>query len=203
VYVWETIELSEEKGRRTIREAQLDAVLGAFFVVAVFWFILVAIGATLGIHHHPVETAEEAARALRPAAGAGASAIFGAALLASALLVLPILLATTARVLGAERGWRRSISQPPRQAPSFYAAMAAAAALAAVISFANVSTIHLLYVASIAGGVGTPVSLLFLLLVARDRSTMGADRVSLSLSAAGWLVALLVIAFGGVALATS
>jgi Mn2+/Fe2+ NRAMP family transporter len=47
------------------------------------------------------------------------------------------------------------------------------------------------------------VSLLFLLVLARDRSTMGTGRVSLGLSAAGWTVALLVTALGAAALATS
>lgn len=203
VYVWETVELSEEKQRRTVREAQLDAVVGAFFVVVVFWFILVATGATLGVHHHRVETAEDAARALQPVAGAAASAIFGSALLASALLALPVIAATTAHVLGCQRGWRRSISDPLKHARPFYGAMAAAVVMAAAISFANVSMIHILFAASIAGGIGTPATLLFLLLVARDRVTMGAGRVSLGLSVGGFTVALLVSVFGVAALSTS
>jgi Mn2+/Fe2+ NRAMP family transporter len=203
VFVWETIELSEERARRTVREAQLDAVLGAFFVVVVFWFILVATGATLGIHHHPVQTADDAARALRPVAGAAASAIFGSALLASALLALPILMATTAHVVGCQRGWRRRISDPPSGARAFYAAMGLAVAVAAAISFANVSTIHLLYAASIAGGVGAPASLVFLLLVARDHPTMGPERVSLGLTVSGYAVALIMTVFGAAAISTS
>jgi Mn2+/Fe2+ NRAMP family transporter len=203
VFVWETIEMSEESERRTAREAQLDAVAGAFFVVVVFWFILVATGATLGVHHVRVETAEQAASALKPIAGAAASAIFGSALLASALLVLPILAATTAHVLGCHCGWRRSISDPPREARPFYAAMAVGLLIAAAISFTNISTIKILFAASIAGGVGAPASLLFLLMVARDRRTMGDGRISLGLSASGYAVALIVTVAGGAALATS
>jgi Mn2+/Fe2+ NRAMP family transporter len=203
VFVWETIEMSEESERRTAREAQLDAVAGAFFVVVVFWFILVATGATLGVHHVRVETAEQAASALKPIAGAAASAIFGSALLASALLVLPILAATTAHVLGCHRGWRRSISDPPRQARPFYAAMAGGLLIAAAISFANISTIQILFAASIAGGVGAPASLLFLLTVARDRRTMGDERISRGLSASGYAVALIVTVAGVAALAAS
>jgi Mn2+/Fe2+ NRAMP family transporter len=203
VYVWETIELSEERRTRSVREAQLDAVVGAFFVVVVFCLILVATGATLGIHHHRVETAEDAARALRPIAGAAASAIFAAALLAAALLALPVLTATTAHVLGCQRGWRRRISDRPSSAPAFYVAMAAAVAVAAGISFLNVSTIHILFAASIAGGIGTPATLVFLLLVGRDRATMGTGRISMGLTVGGYGVALMVTAFSVAALATS
>jgi Mn2+/Fe2+ NRAMP family transporter len=203
VYVWETIELSEERRTRSVREAQLDAVVGAFFVVVVFCLILVATGATLSIHHHRVETAEDAARALRPIAGAAASAIFAAALLAAALLALPVLTATTAHVLGCQRGWRRRISDRPSSAPAFYVAMAAAVAVAAGISFLNVSTIHILFAASIAGGIGTPATLVFLLLVGRDRATMGTGRISMGLTVGGYGVALMVTAFSVAALATS
>src|SRR5947209_6874614 len=60
--------------------ARLDAVLGIAVAVAVSWFILLATGATLGVHHQPVDTAEQAAAALRPLAGPLAAYLFGAGL---------------------------------------------------------------------------------------------------------------------------
>jgi Mn2+/Fe2+ NRAMP family transporter len=202
VYVWETIELSEEPLRPELRDAELDASIGAFFVVVIFWFILVATAATLGVHHHEVQTAEDAARALRPFAGAVASVLFGVGLLASALLVLPVLMATAAYLLATERNWPRSLERRPSSAPAFYAAMAAAVALAAGISFVGISPIRLLFIASIAGGVAPPVSLLLLLLVARDRETMGRQRLPTGLAIAGYAVALIVTLFGFAALLT-
>jgi Mn2+/Fe2+ NRAMP family transporter len=200
VYVWETIELSEEEGRRTVPEAQLDAGVGAFVVVAVFWFILVATGATLGVHHHQVQTAQDAARALRPIAGPAATAIFGIGLLGSALLAIPVLMATTGYLVGGRRRWPSGLSHPPRQAGAFYATMTLALAIAVGISYLGVSPIHLLFAASIAGGIGTPVSLVFLLRISRDRATMGRWRTPQALSAAGWVVAVVVTAFGLAAL---
>jgi Mn2+/Fe2+ NRAMP family transporter len=201
VYVWETIELSEEADDPpALREARLDAVFGAFFVVITFWFILIATAATLGVHHHEVQTAEDAARALRPFAGAAASALFGIGLLASALLALPVLMAMTAYLLGSQRDWPRGLEQPPSRAPAFYATMAAAVAVAVAISFLNLSPIKILLFASIAGGVATPLSLVFMLLVGRDRPTMGTQRVSFALTIAGYAVALVVTVFGIAAL---
>src|SRR5262249_12439437 len=103
VYVWQTIALAEERScAATLRERKLDGVLGSFVAVAVCWFILVATGATLGVHHRHVDTAAEAAQALRPVAGAWAGALFAVGLLASALVALPVLMATTAYVTGAQ-----------------------------------------------------------------------------------------------------
>src|SRR5947209_2542600 len=201
VYVWETVELAEEPDSdETLRDAELDASIGAFFVVVTFWFILIATAATLGVHHHEVQTADDAARALRPFAGAAASALFGVGLLASALLVLPVLMAVTAYLLGCERDWPRRLARPISEAREFYAAMAIAVAVAASISFLSISPIRILFVASIAGGVATPVSLIFLVLVGRDRVTMGGRRISPGLMIAGYAIALIVTASGLAAL---
>jgi Mn2+/Fe2+ NRAMP family transporter len=197
VYVWETIELSEEADRpKPVADAELDAVLGAFFVVVTFWFILIATAATLGVHHHEVQTVEDAARALRPFAGPAAGALFGVGLLASALLALPVLMATTAYLLGSHRDWPRGLAQPPTRAPAFYATMAAAVALSAASSFLRISPIRILFLASLAGGVATPLSLVFLLLIGRDPVTMGKQRISRALAVGGYAVAVSVTVFG-------
>ncbi len=63
-YVWETIEQSEEKPRlRRLGLVQVDATLGIIIAGLTFWFILVATGATLGVHHKHVGTADQAAQA--------------------------------------------------------------------------------------------------------------------------------------------
>ncbi|HWC85286.1 MAG TPA: divalent metal cation transporter [Solirubrobacteraceae bacterium] len=202
VYVWQTVEVAEDPPYDSVRGASFDAVSGAFFVVTIFWFVLVATGATLGVHHHQVQTAVQAASALRPVAGAAASAIFSIGLLASALLAVPVLMATSAYLISRHRRWPCGLSHPPRSAPKFYATMTAALALAVVIAFLGISPIHLLIVASIAGAIGTPVSLVFLLLVGRDPHTMGSGRVPRGLTLAGYLVAVTVTVFGIASLLT-
>jgi Mn2+/Fe2+ NRAMP family transporter len=53
----------------------------------------------------------------------------------------------------------------------------------------DISPIQLLFFASIVAGVGTPVTLIFLLLIAGDRRTMRGHRVDGALRAAGWAIA--------------
>jgi len=112
---------------------------------------------------------QDAARALVPAAGRYAGSLFGIGLLGSALLALPVLLATVAYVVGAEFDWPRGLSENPRRAPAFYAVAAVAMALGAAFAFAGYSPIRLLFLAPIAGGIGTPIGLVLLVLVASDR----------------------------------
>jgi Mn2+/Fe2+ NRAMP family transporter len=118
VYVWETIGRGVEgRPARTgqgseVARARSGAVAGAVFTAVILWFMLVAAAATLGQHHQQVATAQEAARALRPLAGSLAADLFAAGIIISAIVAVPILLATTAHVVGAQFGWRRGLSEP-------------------------------------------------------------------------------------------
>jgi len=192
-YVWETIEESEERppiSRLGLHQA--DAGIGMLFAVAVFWFILISTGATLGIHHRQVQTAQDAAQALSPVAGPIASYLFAAGLLASSILALPVIAASSAYVMAQEFGLRSSLSSTMQHARRFYMMIAGTVAIGAVIAFLGVSPIKLLFVSSIAGGLGTPVSLIFLLLVARNRKLMGYKTIGPVLTVMGWATAIVI-----------
>jgi Mn2+/Fe2+ NRAMP family transporter len=53
-----------------------------------------------------------------------------------------------------------------------------------------------LVAASIVGGIGTPMGIVVLVLLARDRAVMGEQVVSRALALAGWVVASVVGALG-------
>lgn len=204
VYVWQTIAQAEHRPSWTpLRASKVDAVLGSFFAVVVFWFILVATGATLGVHHLHADTAAEAAEALRPVAGPLAGALFALGLLGSAVVALPVLMASTAYVTGAQMQWQRGLSLKVREAPLFYGALAASAAFGTVVAFSGISPIQLLFVAGIVGGIATPVGLILLLTVANDRVLLGGRRVGRPLLAAGWGVTAIITALSGIYLASN
>jgi Mn2+/Fe2+ NRAMP family transporter len=194
-YVWETIEVSEERPPITeLGLARADAGFGMFFAVGIFWFILISTGATLGVHHKQAQTAQQAAQALQPVAGPVAGDLFAIGLLASAILAVPVLAATSAYILGQEFGWRSSLSSSIWRAKPFYATVAAALALGVGVSFAGVSPFQLLFVSGIVGGLGTPISLVFLLLVARRHAVMDEHHIGNPLTVMGWATALLITA---------
>ena len=193
VYVWETIGQAEQRPPiRALGAAKADAALGMLVAVGVFWFILIATGATLGAHHEQVQTAQQAAQALGPIAGPLAGDLFAVGLLASAVLAVPVLAATNAYMLGSQFNWRRSLSERIGTARYFYAALAGSLLVAVLFPFAGISPIQLLIWASIAGGIGTPVGLTFLLLMARDRRVMGDYPIGKVLTWIGWATTLLI-----------
>ena len=188
-YVWETIEMSEERPKLMhLGLVQADAALGTVIAGVTFWFILIATGATLGLHHHQVDTAQDAAQALAPLAGRWAALIFGIGLLGSALIALPVLAGTSAYVAAEMFGWRKGIDAKFQQAPFFYGTVIVTLGIGVLIALAGVAPIRLLFVGSIAGGLATPITLLFVLLAAGNRRLMGSFRVSGWLMLSGWCV---------------
>jgi Mn2+/Fe2+ NRAMP family transporter len=197
VYIWETIERGVEEAPGPDR-ARAGAVIGAVITSALLWCMLVVSATTLG--GKTVTTAGQAAAALKPVAGQGAADLYAAGLVTSALVALPVLMATTAHVVGAQFGWRRGLSERAGSARGFYAVLAASVGLALVLVLAGASVIGTLEAASVLGGLGTPVGLALLVRLARDPRVMGAQPISRRLAAAGWTVTAVVAGLSGLLL---
>jgi len=198
-YVWETIEMSEERPPVSrIGLVQVDSTLGIVVAGLTFWAIEITTGATLGVHHHVVQTAQDAAEALVPLAGRFAAMIFGLGLLASAIIAVPVIAATSAYVSAEMFGWRKSLDAKFSAAPEFYALLIGSTVIALAIAFAGVPPIKLLYFSGIAGGIATPFTLVLMLLVGRDRTVMHRHVIPSGLAVAGWAVAAVVTAASGI-----
>lgn len=201
VYVWETIGRGREEapattGAPVLARARIGAVIGAIFTAVILWFMLIASAATLGQHPHAVTSALDAAQALRPLAGSLAADVFAVGLVISAVVALPVLMATTAYVVGAQFDWRRGLSEPVENARGFYGVLAASIGLAFAVTLAKISVIGMLVAASVIGGFGTPIGLVILVLLARDHSVMGTQLISGRLALAGWTVAVVIGGLG-------
>jgi Mn2+/Fe2+ NRAMP family transporter len=202
VYVWETVSRGSEQshdespGEAPLSGARVGAVAGAVFTAAILWFMLVASAATLGRHHETVGSAQDAARALAPLASSLTTDLFAVGLVTSAVVALPVLMATTAYVVGAQFDWRRGLSEPIGRARGFYGALAASVALGLAVSLAKISVIGVLVAASVIGGLGTPFGLMLLVLLGRDRTVMRAQPISTRLAIAGWFVTIVTGGFG-------
>jgi Mn2+/Fe2+ NRAMP family transporter len=156
---------------------------------------MLAAAATLGRHNHAAASVQDAARALRPLAGAAAADLFAAGLVTSALVALPVVMASTAYVIGAHFNWRRGLSARASRARRFYAILVASTGLALVVSVAKIPVIGMLLAASVTGGSephrpGAPGP------PARDPQVMGPQRITRRLAIAGWAVTVIVSSLG-------
>jgi Mn2+/Fe2+ NRAMP family transporter len=152
---------------------RLDVIVGAVLGNVVSAFVLICTAATLfplGIH---VETAEQAALALAPLAGRWAQHLFGIGLLGASLLAAAVLpLATTYAVCEAF-GWERGIDHDSREAPVFYGLYTVLIVLSsAIVLIPGLPLFPLMWLSQVANAVLLPMVMVFMLLLANDRSIM-------------------------------
>lgn len=193
VYFWESIEVAERRPDQSrVRAVELDAAVGMLVAGSSFLFILVATAATLGKQHVTVQTAAEAAAALRPLAGAWDQWLFAIGLLASAAIAIPVIAATNGYVVAQTFGARAGLASEPREARLFYGVIFVTLTAGACLAMLPIPTMLLLYWVSIAAGLATPVTLALTMLVARNATTMRGAPISGPLAVAGWAVTAIV-----------
>lgn len=204
VYVWESIEVAERRPAGSWTQFyKRDAALGILIVGIIFLFIVVASAATLGKHHLVIATADDMARALTPLAGPWSGRLFGIGLLSSAILVVPILAGSNAYVFSHTLGWPGDLNCSFRKAKRFYAVILGSLLLASIAALAPLPLVGLLYWASIAGGLSTPLTLYFLVRLACDSKTMGQARIGTALASTGWIVGCVVTLAAAIFLVTA
>ena len=168
------------------RLMRLDVVAGMASAVAVMFAIMVSSAVTLGAHGlTTIQTADQAARALRPIAGPVAGLLFALGVVGTGMLAVPVLAGSTAYALAETFGWREGLSRTLREAHGFYGAMAAALAVGLTLGFVGVNPIRALYFAAILNGLAAPPLILVMLLLSNSKDALG--RWS-----AGWLSNVLV-----------
>jgi len=200
--------LSRRRARSKERTSRLDVFTGMAFSNIVMFAIIVATAQTLHIHHVTnIQSAAQAAKALRPFAGRFASAIFALGFIGSGLLAVPVLAASgsvgLAGLLGKEWGFSRSI----RQAPVFYGLLALGTVGGTALSLLNVNPIKLLVLVAVINGVAAAPFLFVVMRVSSSQRLMGKDVNGLTANILGWLTvaimaaaAIALFATGGVTL---
>lgn len=169
------------------RYTRLDVVAGVLASNLVAFFIIVACAATLFSRGIRVEGAADAALALAPLAGRFSSVLFAFGLVNASLLGASILPMSTSYALCEAFGWEAGIDRRWRQAPHFYGIFTFVILAGAVIALVPAAPLFLIVlVAQNVNGILLPVILIYVLLIARDRSVMGEYANPRWLTAIGW-----------------
>jgi len=110
-----------------LRAAAWDVNLGMGFSNVVMFFIILATGATLfPAGKTDIQTATDAAQALRPLAGDAAGVLLAVGLVGAGLLAVPVLTGAAAYAVAEGFGWESGLDARPGRAPQFYGVIAGA-----------------------------------------------------------------------------
>jgi Mn2+/Fe2+ NRAMP family transporter len=165
-------------GRDDYGSERIDAYAGAAFGNLISAFIIIATAATLHVAGvTDIETAQDAAQALRPVAGNAAVALFAVGLLGASLIAGGVLPLATAYSVSEAFGFRKGVNLDFRRAPMFvalYTLLVVVGALVALVP--DVPVVQVLVGVQVLNGMFLPVVLVFILLLANDKRLTGALR---------------------------
>lgn len=200
LFFWQASEEAEEEKLKhnvvsgnIIRREEEDTAVGMFYSNIVTFFIIATTGATLfaaGINN--VNTAAEAAQALRPLAGDFAYVLFAAGLIGVGMLAVPVLAGSAAYAIAETFSFTEGLNKQFHKAKAFYGVIAAATLVGFLLNFIGISPIKYLFYSAVLNGLIAPVLIVMILLIANNRKIMG-DYVSGPLSNALSIGALLIM----------
>jgi NRAMP (natural resistance-associated macrophage protein)-like metal ion transporter len=191
VHLWQRKGASDTE----LKYAALDVNGGMFFSNLVMYFILLATAATLhAAGQNNIQSATDAAQALRPLAGDAAAFLLALGLIGAGFLAVPILTGSAAYAMSEAFGWRYGLDSNPGRARQFYAVIVAATLLGMLINFLGINPIDALFWTAVINGFVAPPLLVLIMLVANNRKIMGKRTNTLPLNILGWLATLLMFA---------
>jgi Mn2+/Fe2+ NRAMP family transporter len=175
---------------------RVDVLGGTFIGALVAMSIIIATAAVLG-GTGPLQSAAQAAHALRPVAGPAAETLFGLGLLGASALAAAVVPLSTSYAVAEAVGVERSVSSSFREAPLFLGIFTVQILIGAAVVLVPGNLIHLIINTQVLEGVITPITLALILVLANRRSLLGNAANG---RFARWAGGISVVAVGGFAM---
>lgn len=172
-----------------LKELRIDTITGMFFSNLVMFFIIVAAASTLGVHGiTDIQTADQAAQALRPIAGDLTYLLFALGIIGTGLLAVPVLAGSASYALAEALKWKEGLSLKFNQAHGFYGIITLATILGLGINFIGIPPFKMLYYTAILNGIIAPPLMVVILCIANNKKIMGQYTNSKLSNILGWTI---------------
>jgi Mn2+/Fe2+ NRAMP family transporter len=171
-----------------LRRIRWDTWTGMFYSDITAYFIILATAVTLNVAGiTDINTAAEAASALKPLAGNFAFMLFALGILGVGLIGVPVLAGSAAYALSEAMGWKWGLERTATDARGFYGIIAVSVLAGLVIQYSPISPMKALFWSAVINGVvAVPLMAVIILLVSK-KSVMGAFTATRSLIILGWI----------------
>ncbi len=205
ISTWQSNEEVEEKiaaGRRQLwqrkgasrielKESMWDIVFGMFFANIVMYFVILSTGVTLfKAGKTDINSAADAAQALRPLAGNAAGLLFTLGVIGVGFLAVPVMTTGAAYNLCQSTGWKNGLYLKPAEAKKFYVAIAIFTFIGMGLNFIGINPMKALVFAGIVQGFSTPPLMLLILLMTNNPAIMGKRVNGRAINVLGWITTL-------------
>ncbi len=183
---------------------RIDVIVGSAFAVLVAAFITIACAATLFANGVRIDTAKDAALALKPLAGEYAATLFALGLLNASVFSAAILPLSTAYVVCEAFGWEMGVSRDLKDAPVFFGVYTMLIVLGAgIILFPLKSLVETMLASQTLNGVLLPIILIAMLRLINDKRLMGKYVNGRVFNIVAWAMVIALIALTAILVITS
>jgi Mn2+/Fe2+ NRAMP family transporter len=137
-----------------------------------------------------IETARQAAEALRPLAGKGAYLLFTLGLVGTGMLGVPVLAGSCAYAIAEAARWRAaSLNKRFHQAQRFYGVIAVSVLVGLALNYAGFNAVKMLFWSAVLNGVLAPPLVILVVLLTSDKKVMGKRANAPAAQVLGWICA--------------
>ena len=184
-----TVASRQGADQAAVHSMRVDVWSGMFLSNVVMFFIIAASGAILfpqGITN--IESAAQAAEALRPVAGHATYYLFAIGIIGTGLLAIPVLAGASSYAVSESFKWREGLYRKFRQAHAFYGVLIVSMLVGLGINFLGIEPIKALIYSAISNGIVAPIVLGLIVLISSNRRIMGERVNKPSTTWTGWIV---------------
>jgi NRAMP (natural resistance-associated macrophage protein)-like metal ion transporter len=174
---------------KEIKKMRIDVWSGMFLSNLVMFFIIAACASVLfsrGITN--INTAAQAAEALRPFAGNLTFWLFAIGIVGVGLLAIPVMAGSSAYAISESIGKKQGLNSKLKQASAFYGVIIISMILGLVLNFLGINPIKALIYSAVLNGIVPPIILALILLIARSKHIMGDWKNGKTSATLGWFL---------------
>lgn len=192
-----TLAQRQETSKDQIKKMRIDIWSGMFLSNLVMFFIIAACASVLYSHGiFNVNTASQAAQALKPFAGNLSFWLFAIGIMGVALLAIPVMAGASAYAISESLGKKQGLNHKLHQAYSFYGVIIISMLIGLGLNFVGLNPIKALIYAAALNGIIAPIIIILILLLARNKKIMREWKIGKISSIIGWITAILMILAG-------
>jgi Mn2+/Fe2+ NRAMP family transporter len=171
-----------------LRRIKWDTWSGMLYSDVTAYFIILATAVTLHVSGvTDIQTAAQAAGALRPVAGDFAFLLFAIGIIGVGLIGVPVLAGSAAYAVAEAMGWQSGLERKAGAARGFYAVIAVSVLAGLFIQYSPIGPMKMLFWSAVINGIVAVPLLVVIILLASSKSVMGAFTASRPILALGWI----------------
>lgn len=180
-----------------IKKMRVDIWSGMFLSNLVMFFIIAAAGAILfpqGITQ--INSAADAAEALRPFAGNLTYSLFAVGIIGTGMLAIPVLAGSSSYAVSEAFGWKQGLNKKLGQAHAFYGTIIIAVLVGLGLNFVGLDPIKALIYSAVFNGIVAPLVLAPIVIISSKKHIMGQWVNRKTTTWIGWTLTTIMVAAG-------